>query len=254
MGQTKEQKVIKQLTNPSSNQKFTAIATEMFLPNYSGLKKGLKVNDSGAISLDDIEFTNNADRTITVKDFPSTPYNPVNGITLTITGSRGQENGSGSGGDGGDLNINAGRGGTGNESGNDGVGGNIYIDAGASGYEAGNIYLGRNTAGNTIIKNFTQLGGTTAPKIKQKTITFTTGANQGDVVSVAMGLSYDKILGYLTLVEPFATAKIPENVLWAAGYAYNTYIIDDDFYIVNITGNSANILSKSGKVLLTYTE
>jgi hypothetical protein len=36
MGQTREQKVIKQLTNPSSVQKFTAIATDMFLPNHSG--------------------------------------------------------------------------------------------------------------------------------------------------------------------------------------------------------------------------
>ena len=50
MGQTKEQRVIKQITNPSSNQKFTAIATDMFLPNHSGissftLKKGLQVLD-----------------------------------------------------------------------------------------------------------------------------------------------------------------------------------------------------------------
>lgn len=36
MGQTKEQRVIKQLSNPSSVQKRTAIATDMFLPNHSG--------------------------------------------------------------------------------------------------------------------------------------------------------------------------------------------------------------------------
>ena len=36
MGQTKEQRILKQLSNPASTQKRTAIATDMFLPNHSG--------------------------------------------------------------------------------------------------------------------------------------------------------------------------------------------------------------------------
>ena len=36
MGQTREQKVIKQLSGVPTEQKFTPIATEMFLPNHSG--------------------------------------------------------------------------------------------------------------------------------------------------------------------------------------------------------------------------
>ena len=36
MGQTKEQRIIKQLSNPASVQKRTAIASDMFLPNHSG--------------------------------------------------------------------------------------------------------------------------------------------------------------------------------------------------------------------------
>lgn len=37
MGQTKEQKIIKALTNPQSVQLRTAIATDMYLPNHSGI-------------------------------------------------------------------------------------------------------------------------------------------------------------------------------------------------------------------------
>lgn len=37
MGQTREQKIIKQLSNPQSVQKQTAIVTDMFLPNHSGI-------------------------------------------------------------------------------------------------------------------------------------------------------------------------------------------------------------------------
>lgn len=37
MGQTREQRVIKQLSNPPSVQKFTAVATDMYLPNHSGV-------------------------------------------------------------------------------------------------------------------------------------------------------------------------------------------------------------------------
>ena len=36
MGQTKEQKVIKQVVGKPTTQKFTPIATDMFLPNHSG--------------------------------------------------------------------------------------------------------------------------------------------------------------------------------------------------------------------------
>lgn len=37
MGQTKEQRIIKQLSGTPTNQKFTPIATDMFLPNHSGI-------------------------------------------------------------------------------------------------------------------------------------------------------------------------------------------------------------------------
>lgn len=37
MGQTREQKVLKSMTNVRGNQKFTPIATDMFLPNHSGV-------------------------------------------------------------------------------------------------------------------------------------------------------------------------------------------------------------------------
>jgi len=37
MGQTREQKIVKQLSGIPTNQQFTPIATEMFLPNHSGI-------------------------------------------------------------------------------------------------------------------------------------------------------------------------------------------------------------------------
>jgi hypothetical protein len=42
MGETREQRIIKQLSNPSSNQKFTAVANDMYLPNYSGILDGVR--------------------------------------------------------------------------------------------------------------------------------------------------------------------------------------------------------------------
>lgn len=38
MGQTREQRIIKAVVGKPTTQKFTPIATDMFLPNHSGIK------------------------------------------------------------------------------------------------------------------------------------------------------------------------------------------------------------------------
>jgi hypothetical protein len=46
MGQTREQKVLKQMTGVPTTQKFTPVATDMFLPNHSGIKSHPEFKDA----------------------------------------------------------------------------------------------------------------------------------------------------------------------------------------------------------------
>jgi hypothetical protein len=103
---------------------------------------------------------------------------------------------------------------------------------------------------------YTRLGADAgAPAIKMKKLTGTTGATQGDTVSVAHGLTVSKIISVTGMVFYSATDFVTQ--------AYRTnstgfeFLVSGDSTTIDVTtvpGNSANILSKSFTCLLTYEE
>ena len=95
--------------------------------------------------------------------------------------------------------------------------------------------------------------GSNAPKVKMLKLTGTTAATQGASVSIAHGLVSTKILSVVVLVEYAAGNFIPASYSNGAGYEFN-FNYNTNINVINLAGNSANILGKPFKVLITYEE
>lgn len=131
----------------------------------------------------------------------------------------------------------------------------FYVGNGTNLVPANALVIYKN--GNTDISGYTQLGTTAdgAPAIKMKKLTTTSSSSQGGVVTVAHGLNRAKILGvHVLLTYAAGVADIPGPYLDVAGYEYNWQVTSTDINIYNKTGNSANILSKPVRILITYEE
>jgi hypothetical protein len=110
--------------------------------------------------------------------------------------------------------------------------------------------------GNVEIAGFTKLGSEpSAPKIKMKTITSTTGATEGSDSSFPHGLTASKIIDYSVLVE------VAGGGVWVkSGHThfterqFDTEINTVNIRVYNNPTNSGNILSRPIKVVVTYTE
>ncbi len=142
-----------------------------------------------------------------------------------------------------------------------------YIRAGGPGTITpnGGISIADNTdyrlvigaTGNIGINGFTQLGKTAegAPVIKMKKLTTTSAALQTGSITIAHGLTRSKILSVQVLLTYLANAAdIPASYLDVPGYEYNWQLNNTDVWIINKNGNSANILSKPIRILITYEE
>jgi hypothetical protein len=119
-----------------------------------------------------------------------------------------------------------------------------------------------NSNGNAVITGFTQLGNSvpagaagtaSAPAIKTMFLTGTTASTEGASASVATGLLNSKILSYNVLVQN-GTSQIQPEHTDEAGHKYHTFLNNGNVYIRNSDTQSEFILSKSFKVLVTYTE
>lgn len=119
-----------------------------------------------------------------------------------------------------------------------------------------------NNNGNAVITGFTQLGNSVpagaagtalAPSIKTMFLTGTTGSTEGASASVATGLLNSKILSYNVLVQN-GTSQIQPEHTDEAGHKYHTFLNNGIVFIRNSATESEFILSKSFKVLVTYTE
>lgn len=126
----------------------------------------------------------------------------------------------------------------------------------------GNWRFAFNNNGNATITGFTQLGNTvpagaagtaSAPAIKTMLLTGTTASTEGASASVATGLLNSKILSYNVLVQNGIFQFQPEHTD-EAGYKYHTFLNNGNIFIRNSATQSEYILSKSFKVLVTYTE
>jgi hypothetical protein len=107
--------------------------------------------------------------------------------------------------------------------------------------------------GNLINYGYTKLGSD-APAIKMKKFTGTTGSTQGSSTLISHSLTGSKIISMTALVEYATNSNIPPGYNIVAGYEYQ---FESNALQINLTlssSNSANILSKSFKVLITYEE
>jgi hypothetical protein len=96
--------------------------------------------------------------------------------------------------------------------------------------------------------------GTDAPAVKMRKYTTTSAATQGGSVSVAHGLNVVKILAVDVLLEYAANAWIHPSYDNAAGYTFSVIANATNIVIINQAANSANILTKAVKILITYEE
>lgn len=158
-------------------------------------------------------------------------------MNLTSTGESGVIFGTNSGGTNGGIVYNSG----------------TYTD-GMSFRTGGNINrISITSAGNTEINGFTKMG-TTAPAVKMIKLTGTTSNTQGTQTAIPHGLTSSKILSVSVLVEYATGASVPPSYNGSAGYEYDYFINTTSITVWPKSGNSANILSKSIRILVTYEE
>lgn len=128
-----------------------------------------------------------------------------------------------------------------------------YVD-GMNFRTGGNINrMSITAAGNTEINGFTKLGAT-APSVKMIKLTGTTAATQGTQTPIPHGLTSSKILSVNVLVEYASGSSVPPSYNSSAGYEYDYFINGTSIVVWPKTGNSANILSKAIRILVTYEE
>jgi hypothetical protein len=118
----------------------------------------------------------------------------------------------------------------------------------------GNVGIGTNNPTTKLeVNGFTKLG-TNAPAIKTLKLTGTTNASQGVQTPVLHGISSSKILSVSVLVEYAAGAIVPANYSGSVGYEFDYFINSTSITVWTKSGNSANILSKPFRILVTYEE
>lgn len=110
--------------------------------------------------------------------------------------------------------------------------------------------------GNVEIAGFTKLGSEpSAPKIKMKTITSTTGATEGSDSSFPHGLTASKIIDYSVLVEVSGGGVwVKSSHIQFPERQFDTELNTVNIRVYNHPSNSGNILGRPIKVVLTYTE
>jgi hypothetical protein len=117
----------------------------------------------------------------------------------------------------------------------------------------GNMGIGESSPTTKLeVNGFTKLGSD-APAIKVKKFTGTTSADQNGFATFLHGLTTSKIISATAMVEYNPDGFVPSSYR-RVGYEFEFYIEGDTFYIWNSISNSAAILSKPFKVLITYEE
>ncbi|MEQ8881807.1 MAG: hypothetical protein RLQ12_19330, partial [Cyclobacteriaceae bacterium] len=111
------------------------------------------------------------------------------------------------------------------------------------------------TTGALGVGGFTTLGNdASAPAIKMIKYTGTTSSSQGGEALIAHGLTTSKILSVSVIVEASSTFQVHPGYTNNAGYQFNWYLTGTQIRIWNTSANSANILSKPIRILVTYEE
>lgn len=118
----------------------------------------------------------------------------------------------------------------------------------------GEVGIGTSTPTAELeVNGFTKMG-TTAPAVKMLKFTGTTAALQGNSTVILHGLTSSKILSVAVLVEYTAGSSVPPSYNASTGYEYDYFVSAAGITVWNKAGNSANILSKPFRILVTYEE
>nr|MBK9651130.1 hypothetical protein [Bacteroidota bacterium] len=103
------------------------------------------------------------------------------------------------------------------------------------------------------VNGFTKLGSD-APAVKMKKYTGNTAATANGNINFAHGLNQAKILSVEVLVlQSGGTLYPPENSTSSGAY-YHYFVTSTSVYISNDASNSANMLNRPYRVLITYEE
>jgi hypothetical protein len=114
------------------------------------------------------------------------------------------------------------------------------------------VGIGTSSPGAKLEVNGYTMLGSGAPKIQMKKLTGTTAATQSGQVSIAHGLTASKILSVDIMVEYSPNNFVHHSYQYNGGYEFNFFISPASITIANISANSANILSKPYKIIITY--
>lgn len=88
--------------------------------------------------------------------------------------------------------------------------------------------------------------------LRIKKLTGITAAAMGGAAQIPHGLDSLKIIGITALVWYATGSAITPEYISSAGYQFDLEFDGTMVYIINIAGNSANILSKSLTILIQY--
>jgi hypothetical protein len=117
----------------------------------------------------------------------------------------------------------------------------------------GKVGIGAPIPGAELEVNGFTKSGSTAPAVKMIKLTGTTGSSQGATTNIAHGITNStKILGVTVLVEYAAFNSIGSSYNGSAGYEFDYYITNTNIAVWLKSGNSANILTKPIRILVTY--
>lgn len=138
--------------------------------------------------------------------------------------------------------------------------GDLYINAKGTGNlilensATGNVGIGTNSSpgAKLEVNGYTMLGSS-SPKIQMKKLIGTTAGTEGGIVYIAHGLDATKIIAVEVLVGA-GSVFIHPGYRYVPGDEFNFSVGSFEIIVLNITGNSANILSKPIRVLITYEE
>ena len=107
--------------------------------------------------------------------------------------------------------------------------------------------------GDLEVSDFTKLGST-APVIKMKKLTGTTGGTEGDTTDLTHGLTVSKIIGCQVFVTQSSNNLVPPAFTDVAEHEYEFFILVNVVRVLLTATNSGSIINGAITVLLTYEE
>jgi hypothetical protein len=94
--------------------------------------------------------------------------------------------------------------------------------------------------------------GSDAPAILINTFTGFTNSLQGAEFGVNTNVLQADVLNASLVVDCGAAGYVPQGYSFTNGYRVELRVSDNFVYVINVAGNSANILNKPFKLLITY--